>query len=87
MIKINAILNYRNNHLDVFTHLKHQDTIRNLEILCIKSLKNILIGHVNTKSVRHNPVNIYLFKVNKRNARKRCEICSKLTINTSEQSH
>ena len=87
MIKINAILNYRNNHLDAFTHLKHQDTIRNLEILCIKSLKNILIGHVTTKSVRHNPVNIYLFKVNKRNASKRCEICSKLTINTTEQGH
>ena len=25
------------------------------------------------------PVNIYLFKVNSRNTRKRCEICSKLT--------
>ena len=55
MIKINAILNYRNNHLDVFTLLKHQDAIRNLEILCVKSLKNIVIGDVNTKSVRHNP--------------------------------
>ena len=28
-------------------------------------------------------VNIYLFKVNNRNFRKRCEICSKLTITTS----
>ena len=26
------------------------------------------------------PANIYLFKVNNRNTRKRCEICSKLTI-------
>ena len=26
--------------------------------------------------------NIYLFKINKRNTRKRCEICSKLTIKT-----
>ena len=26
------------------------------------------------------PVNIYLFKINNRNTRKRCEICSKLTI-------
>ena len=30
------------------------------------------------------PVNIYLFKVNNRNTRKRCEICSKLTIKTSD---
>ena len=27
--------------------------------------------------------NIYLFKVNNRNTRKRCKICSKLTIKTS----
>ena len=34
-----------------------------------------------------NPVNIYLFKVNNRNTRKRCQICSKLTIKTPEQHH
>ena len=28
--------------------------------------------------------NIYLFKVSNRNTSKRCEICSKLTIKTSE---
>ena len=33
------------------------------------------------------PANIYLFKVNNRNSRKRCEICSKLTIKTSEWRH
>ena len=32
------------------------------------------------------PANIYLFKVNNRNTRKRCKICLKLTIKT-EQSH
>ena len=31
------------------------------------------------------PANIYLFKVNKRNTRKKCEICPKLTIKTPEQ--
>ena len=31
------------------------------------------------------PANFYLFKVNKRNSRKRCEIYSKLTIKTPEQ--
>ena len=33
------------------------------------------------------PANTYLFKVNNRNTRKRCEICSKLTIKISEQGH
>ena len=31
-------------------------------------------------------VNIYLFKVNNGNTKKRCKICSKLTIKTTEQS-
>ena len=33
------------------------------------------------------PAGIYLFKVNNRNTRTRCEICSKLTINTPERRH
>ena len=33
----------------------------------------------------NNLANIYLFKVNNRNTGKRCEICSKLTIRTSER--
>ena len=31
------------------------------------------------------PTNINLFKVNNKNTRKRCEICSKLTIETPER--
>ena len=31
------------------------------------------------------PANIYLFKVNNRNTRKWCKICSKLTIETLER--
>ena len=34
-----------------------------------------------------NPVGIYLLKVNNRNTRTRCEICSKLTIKTPERRH
>ena len=34
-----------------------------------------------------NQTNIYLFKVNNRNTRKRYEICSKLTIKTPERRH
>ena len=33
------------------------------------------------------PANIYLLKGNNRNTRKRCEICSKLTIKTQERRH
>ena len=40
----------------------------------------LLIKIVNLSEVKLFPANIYLFKVNNRNTRKRCEICSKLTI-------
>ena len=33
------------------------------------------------------PATIYLFKVNSRNTRKRCKICLKLTIKTTERRH
>ena len=33
------------------------------------------------------PPNIYFFKVNNRNNRKTCEVCSKLTIKTPERRH
>ena len=32
-----------------------------------------------------NPANIYMFKINDKNNTKRCDICSKLTIKTSER--
>ena len=35
--------------------------------------------------ISKSPANIYLLKVKNRSARKRCEICSKLTIKTLEQ--
>ena len=34
-----------------------------------------------------SPTNIYLFKINYRNTWTRCEICSKLTIETSERRY
>ena len=36
---------------------------------------------------QRSPAGIYLLKVNNRNTRTRCEICSKLTINTPERRH
>ena len=43
--------------------------------------------HQKTKNghLRLNPAGIYLLKVNNRNTRTRCEICSKLTIKTPER--
>ena len=37
------------------------------------------------KIVANNPVGNYLFKVNSRNTRTRCETCLRLTIKTSGQ--
>ena len=37
--------------------------------------------------MNESPANIYLFKVNNRNTKKRCELCSKLTMNTLERLH
>ena len=45
-----------------------------------KKNKNIL-----DRNLRNYPAINYLFKVNNRNARKSCEICSKLTIKTPER--
>ena len=39
------------------------------------------------KHLRLYPASIYLLKVNNRNTRTRCEICSKLTIKTPERRH
>ena len=45
--------------------------------------KNLL----DTNPPPHIPVGNYKFKVNNRNTRTRCEICSKLTIKTPERRH
>ena len=46
-------------------------------LICYK-LKKIYV------ELENSPVSIYLLKVNNRNTRARCEICSKLTIKTPE---
>ena len=38
-------------------------------------------------SIESNPAGIYLLKVNNRNTRTRCEICSKLVIKIPERRH
>ena len=48
--------------------------------LISKRLSNIYLG-------KSYPAGNYMFKVNNRNTRTRCEICSKLTIKTPERRH
>ena len=45
----------------------------------------VLVGAVSFKQTSKNPANTYLFKVNNKNTRKRCKICSKLIIKTQER--
>ena len=49
---------------------------------CYKSRDKILNSL--TSNSMNLPANIYLFRVNNRNIRKRCEICSKLIIKIAE---
>ena len=63
----------------------------NTELILDKCNICIPAGKINmctiTKTVEQVSANIYLFKVNNRNSRKRCNICSKLTIKTPERRH
>ena len=45
-----------------------------------------LCGNHTKFLIKDFPAGIYLLKVNNRNIRTRCEICSKLTIKTPERS-
>ena len=55
----------------------------------IKLLWKILEDVIGTseKQMRLSPANISLLKVNNRNTKTRCEICSKLAIKTPERLH
>ena len=44
----------------------------------------VVISEAHLEPSRTFPIGIYMFKVNNRNTRIRCEICSKLTIKTPE---
>ena len=50
-----------------------------------KYLRNNSVLQNYIKGNYHIPAGNYMFKVNNRNTRTRCEICSKLTIKTPER--
>ena len=50
--------------------------------------KQVKVSHIPVTLARGSyPVGNYMFKVNDRNTRTRCEICSKLTIKIPERRH
>ena len=68
-------------------NLKNMKSTHGGELFFVK-LQALAIGFLSiSQAIAVNSANIYLFKVNNRNTRKKCEICSKLTIKTPEQRH
>ena len=71
----------------------YQISIKNWEKLLSRNLINTFINWSWSNhsevflKIALNPAVSYMFKVNNRNTRTRCEICSKLTINIPEQRH
>ena len=61
-----------------------QSVCRQEPKLIVPELVNI---YFDSSDKNEHPANVYLFKVNNKNTRKMCEICSKLTIKTAERRH
>ena len=61
-----------------------KETIKNRKFTTY--LIRILVYYIMLQML-HFPAGNYMFKVNNRNTRTRCEICSKLTIKTPERRH
>ena len=83
---------------DTNVRLKNYCAQKKLNLINHDNIKESHLGirklHLNRKgnslfpkNLLSFPAGIYLLKVNNRNTRTRCEICSKLTINTPERRH
>ena len=53
----------------------------------LATLEQIMLSELQLMFLLPFPAGIYLLKVNNRNTRRRCEMCSKLTIKNPEQHH
>ena len=67
---------------------------KNVYLKLVEAQNQLRLAELNVKGEVKNvnileqvPGGIYLLKVNNRNTRARCEICSKLTIKTLERRH
>ena len=75
MAHLDISIGFSLKELRIWSHLLNKSLIENF-ILCAA-----ILG-----AYGNNPVGVYLLKVNNKNTRTRCEICSKLTIKTPKQS-
>ena len=67
--------------------LFHNSIFLRSNLLCSIFLANVLILCPLQKTGKPNPTGNYMFKVNNKNSRRRCEICSELTTKTPERRH
>ena len=58
-----------------------------IELSSLRNLNKTLKNVAGTCPTTDFPANIFLFKEDKKRARKRCEICSKLTIKKQNDIH
>ena len=82
---------FQGNNMDLSSHLNvltsgiwYSSNKYKFPNMQLKSLEESLGINLFSVKISDFPANIYLFKLNNRNTRKRCEVCSKLTIKTSE---
>ena len=68
------------NGIDYFQYWNHPLVTSQELTFLIPSIQTFLMP-------RGIPANIYLFKFSNRDTRKKCEVCSKLTIKTPERRH
>ena len=83
---MNSLFQFRcnTNNIEIFKKFRQNKAVRyGTEILTYRA--PFVWANLHTKYKNANPANIYLFKVNNRNSRKRCELLSKLTIKTPER--
>ena len=66
-------------NLSEYSEMKNPDEVSESETCSIQL--NDCITSVRQGILRYFPASICLFKVNRRNSRRICEMCSKLTIN------
>ena len=68
-----------------FAHKKFNHSVSSLDMIPNRGPDFAKVLFSNSKTI--DLVNIYLFKVRNKNTRKWCEMCSKVTKNTSGQRH
>ena len=79
LTNVHIVLCSRNVYDVVIRFLSNYEVLVNIGMTCINNNDTVMT----LMSVY--PAKIYLFKVNNRNTRKRCEMCSKLTIKKQER--